>query len=199
MSDRAVAPVVGVPLLLAVTVALATVVGAGVVGTSATPGAPTQATFEASADTTGEIRVVHTGGDAIDPEDLALTVRVDGDLLAFQPPVPFFSARGFESGPTGVFNSATGGEWRAGEAASLRVADSNEPTLTAGATVTVRIYADDVGIAVLEVPVQDASTASPSPSVPAASSPEPPPSASSPATADSASGPEAVPASVSGT
>lgn len=197
MSDRAVAPVVGVPLLVAVTVALATVAGAGVVGTPAIPGAPTQATFEASADTSGEIRVVHTGGDAIDPEDLALTVRVDGDPLAFQPPVPFFSARGFESGPTGVFNSATGGEWGAGEAASLRVAGSNEPTLTAGATVTVRIYADDVGIAVLEVTVQDASTASPS--VPAVSSPGPPPSASSPATAESASVAAPAPASVSGT
>lgn len=198
MSDRAVAPVVGVPLLVAVTVALATAVGVGVVQRPAAPAAPTQATFEASADSTGEIRVVHTGGDAVDPADLAVTVRVDGDPLAFQPPVPFFSARGFESGPTGVFNSATRGEWRAGEAASLRVAGSNELTLSADTTLEIRIFADDVSIAVLEVTVQDASTASPS-SVPADSLEVPPPVASSPATSRSASGPVAAPASVSGT
>lgn len=199
MSDRAVAPVVGVPILVAVTVALAAVVGAVVVGSPGAPAAPTQATFEASADSTGEIRVVHTGGDAVDPAALELTVRVDGDPLAHQPPVPFFSARGFESGPTGVFNSAARGEWRAGEAASLRVAGSNEPTLSAGAAVEVRIYADGVALAVLEVTAQDASTASPSPSVPADPPAGSPPAASSPATSRSASGPVAASPSASGT
>lgn len=171
MSHRAVAPVVGVALLVAVTVALASAVGAGVVlQTPGAPATPTAASFDAEADATGEIRVVHTGGDAVDPDALRLVVHVDGDPLASQPPVPFFSARGFESGPTGVFNSATRGEWQAGEAASLRIARSNEPTLTPGATVELRVYVDDVRIAVMEVTVQAASTVSPSPSSPPVSS-----------------------------
>lgn len=167
MSERAVAPVVGVALLVAVTVVLASAVGAGVV--LQFPGAPpdpTAASFDAEADATGEIRVVHTGGDAIDPDALRLAVRVDGVPLTSQPPIPFFSARGFESGPTGVFNSATHGEWRAGQAASLGGADSNEPALSEGATVELRIYADDVRVAVLDVTVQVASTVSPPSSVP---------------------------------
>lgn len=160
MTDRAVAPVVGVALLVALTVILASAIAAGVVQTPGSPAAPTLASFDAEADATGEIRVVHTGGDAIDPDDLEVVVHVDGVPLSSQPPVPFFSARGFESGPTGVFNSATRDAWRAGEVASLRVAGSNEPTISEGATVALRIYVDDVRIGALEVTAQAASTAS---------------------------------------
>lgn len=210
MSNRAVAPVVGVVLLVAVTASLAAVVGAGVVG-SPVPPEPTTATFRADADATGEIRMVHVGGDPIDPEELRLAVRVDGEPLASQPPVPFFSAMGFESGPTGVFNSATRGEWRAGQEATLRVAASNEPPLRAGAAVEIRIYVDDLLVATKEVVVQAASTASPSlsaspssassaslspPSTASSPSPEPPPAAS---LSVSKSTPPAPPAGSSGT
>lgn len=165
MSDRALAPVVGVVLLVAVTAVLAVGVVAGVVESPGPAAAPTAA-FDGEADATGEIRAVHAGGDTIAPDELGLRVRVDGEPLAAQPPVPFFSATGFESGPTGMFNRATRGERRAGQAASLRVADSNEPTLSAGATVELRLYVDGVRVAALEVPVQAASMASPSPSIP---------------------------------
>lgn len=197
MSDRAVAPLVGVALLVAVTVILAASVAAGVVHTTGAAPVPTAASFEAEADATGEIRAIHTGGDAVDPDALELVVRVDGVPLASQPPVPFFSAQGFESGPTGVFNSATRGEWQAGEAASLRVAGSNEPTLAEGATVELRIYVDGVRIAVLEVTVQAASTVSPSP--PAAPSAASLPSGPPPAASRRASGSGSASASVPGT
>lgn len=117
MSRRAISSVVGLVCLLAVTVVLAATVGAVAPATSTS--SPTIATFEASAEPTGEIRVAHRGGDAIDPETIELHISVDGEPLAEQPPVPFFSARGFESGPTGAFNSAS--RTRCGTARSDRL------------------------------------------------------------------------------
>lgn len=67
--------------------------------------------------------------------------------------MPFFSVRGFQSGPTGLFNSATDGEWRAGETGSFRVASTNDPELASGATVELGLYADDKQIAHLETTV----------------------------------------------
>lgn len=151
MTTRATSPVVGVVLLTAVTVVAAAAVGSAVVVDPPDP-APT-ASFDATADASGEISLTHQGGDAVDPDALRVRVRVDGDPLAEQPPVPFFSARGFESGPTGPFNSATGGEWRAGETASFRVAATNDPELRPGAAVEVRLYVDDQRIALLETTV----------------------------------------------
>lgn len=151
MSARATSPVVGVALLTAVTVVAAAAVGSAVVVDPPRP-APT-ASFDAAADASGEIRVTHRGGDPVDPGALRVRVRVDGDPLAHQPPVPFFSARGFESGPTGPFNSATGAEWHAGETGSFRVASTNEPVLQPGATVELRLYVDDQRIGMLETTV----------------------------------------------
>lgn len=151
MADRATSPVVGVVLLTALTVVAATAVGAAVVVDPPEP-APTAA-VALEADASGEVRVTHNGGDPLGPDSLRVRVRVDGDPLAEQPPVPFFSARGFESGPTGPFNSATGGEWRAGETASFRVAATNDPQLRPGATVALRLYVDDQRVARLETTV----------------------------------------------
>lgn len=148
MADRAASPVVGVVLLTAVTVVAASAVGTAVVVDPPEP--PPTAAFELAADASGEIRVTHHGGDAVDPDSLRVRVRVDGEPLAEQPPVPFFAAAGFEGGPTGAFNSATDGEWRAGETAMFRLAATNEPTVTSGAAVEVRLYVDDQRIALLE-------------------------------------------------
>ena len=140
MADRGVAPVLGVVLLVGVTVGLGVAVAAAVPPEPAQP-APT-VSLGLEADVSGEVRLTHRGGDALDPEALRVRVTVDGDALAEQPPVPFFSAHGFESGPTGAFNSATTGTWRAGETASFTVAATNSPTLSTGATVRVRLYSD---------------------------------------------------------
>jgi len=151
MSGRAAAPVVGVVLLTAVTVLAAGTLGAAVLADPPTP-AP-NAAFDVEADATGEVRLTHHGGDGVDPAALRVRVRVDGEALAHQPPVPFFAARGFRAGPTGPFNSAAEGAWRAGETASFRVAGTNEPSLTSGATVEVRLYVERERIAVLRTAV----------------------------------------------
>jgi flagellin-like protein len=145
---RGLSPVVGVVCLLAVTVVLATIVGVSAPVTIASE--PTVAAFETTVEPTGEVRLTHQAGDPIDPGELRLRISVDGEPLAEQPPVPFFSAPGFESGPGGVFNSATADRWDVGETASLTIADTNAPSIEAGDTVTIRLYADGDRIASLE-------------------------------------------------
>lgn len=148
MSGRAVAPIVGVVLLLAVTVVAATAVGTAV--TVEPPIQPTNTAFEAAADADGEVRITHLRGDPIDPETLRLRVSVDGELLDEQPPVPFFSAHGFESGPDGAFNVAFEGKWRPGETASFRIAGTNDPAVRAGSSIEVELYVGAAAIATLE-------------------------------------------------
>ncbi|MFC6837181.1 type IV pilin [Halomarina ordinaria] len=153
MTDRAVSPVVAVVCLLAVTVAAAATVGVFAQGLADSPTAapaPTAALSLAVDAEDDELALTHRSGDPIDPDDLRLRVAVDGDPLARQPPVPFFSARGFESGPTGAFNSATGGDWRAGETARLRLAGTNT-AIEEGSHVTVRVWVDGRPVARLGV------------------------------------------------
>lgn len=152
MGVRAVSPVVGIVCLLAVTVLLATAVGVATTQITS-PSSTTVATFEATAESDGTVTIVHRGGDSIDVAALELRVRIGGEPLERQPPVPFFSARGFESGPTGPFNSAMAGQWRAGEPASFRIAETNAPTPSAGDTVTIRVLVDGNGVARLETTV----------------------------------------------
>jgi flagellin-like protein len=151
VSPRGLSPVVGVVCLVGITVVLAATVGVAV-PTSIGP-EPTLATFDVAAEPDGQLRVTHQGGDAIDPESIDLHVRVDGEPLTEQPPVPFFSASGFESAPTGAFNSATGGTWRTGETASLRVAATNAPAIEAGDTISIRLSVEGYGVAELETRV----------------------------------------------
>ena len=148
--SRGISPVVGVVCLLAVTALLAAVVVAAV--PAAPDSAPVVATFDldVDADGMGELRVTHTGGNEIDPESIGLDVHVADAPLAKPPPVPFFSARGFESAPTGAFNSGRTEPWRAGETASLALAGTNEPAIDPGDTVTVRLYVDGDLLAELE-------------------------------------------------
>lgn len=155
MPDRGVSPVVGVVCLTAVTVVLAAIVGTAVLGATPQPSTPSvpSASFGLAAEPSGDVTLVHRGGDAVDPETIELFVRVGDEPLEWQPPVPFFSARGFESGPTGAFNSATTDTWEAGETASFTVAGTNDPGLRAGETVTVRISIDGHGVSAVETTV----------------------------------------------
>lgn len=137
--DRAVSPAVGVTLLVAVTVMAATAVGTAALVLD-TPTEPTQATVTLSVDADADrLRLTHRGGDTLDVSRLSLTVTVDGKSLREQPPVPFFAATGYVSGPTGPFNSGSEPRWTAGETAGLRLASTNAPTIDAGDVVTVRI------------------------------------------------------------
>lgn len=141
--DRATSPVVGVALLVALTVLAATAVGTVAFALEAPSPAPT-ASFSLSADADSDrIALTHRGGEAIAVEQLRLVVEIDGEQLDYQPPVPFFAAEGFRSGPTGPFNSADDGTWTAGERGTIRLATTNAPRPEPGDTVTVRVIVDD--------------------------------------------------------
>ncbi|MFA9425618.1 type IV pilin [Natronorubrum sp. A-ect3] len=149
-SHRGISPVVGLVVLLALTVALAAVVAVGVGAISLESSGPTAA-FDLAVD--GEpsrITIEHVGGDPINVSELSVTITVDEQELIEQPPVPFVGASGFDGTPTGPFNSATDPEWRAGERGSFVIADTNDPTIDPGDTVTVTLAVDDTRIAVLE-------------------------------------------------
>ncbi|SFF81809.1 Protein of unknown function [Halopelagius inordinatus] len=147
MSARALSPVVGVVVLVGLTVAVAAVVGAGAVAfapedaatdrSRGQPSAGVALSLTADGDTA---TLTHEAGRPLSVRRLRVRVEVDGTPLRHQPPVPFFSARGFRSGPTGPFNAASDGTWSVGERASFAVAGTNDPALEAGRTVTVTVY-----------------------------------------------------------
>lgn len=146
-TERAVTPVLGTVLLIAVVLVLGVLV-AGVAFGLSSPSTSAQVSLGISVDADADrITVVHEGGDSIDVTALSVRVTVDDQPLDRQPPVPFFSAYGFRPGPTGPFNAATEGPWRAGQRASFRLASTNDPTIDPGDRVTVRIYENDVPIA----------------------------------------------------
>jgi flagellin-like protein len=138
---RGVTPVVGVILLVGVTVVLALSVGAVLTTPDLreTPSASLSLAVDSADD---RIALTHEGGDTLDVSALNVTIEIDGTALAEQPPVPFFAANGFESGPTGPFNSRSPDEWQAGETAGVRLADTNAPTLVDGSEVSVLVTAD---------------------------------------------------------
>ena len=141
---RALAPVAAV-LLFAVTVLLAgvtvTALATGVASTDLSPAPMAAMTCSADADS-GTLAFTHRGGNPLDPTRLRLRVSVDGDPLVHQPPVPFFAASGFESGPTGPFNRGWAGRWTAGTTASLSLAGTNSE-LGRGDSVRLRLWSDD--------------------------------------------------------
>jgi len=136
---RAVSPVVGTVSLVLIAVLLAGVLTASVGTASLDRTDPEFARLSASASPDGTIVLTHDGGQPIDVRRVSLKVSVEGQRLTQQPPVPFFSAPGFDPGPTGPFNSAADPEWTVGEQASFTLSDSNEPGLEPGATVTITV------------------------------------------------------------
>lgn len=148
MTDRAVSPAIGVVLLVAITVIAAITLGMGVL--QFTPAETPPARFTLSSDsTTGTITLTHRGGHALDPESLRLRIAINGKPIIHQPPIPFFAADGFQSGPTGPFNAAYEGNWTAGESASVRLASTNTP-LQPGDRITVRLYQGETQIVMIE-------------------------------------------------
>lgn len=142
MSRRAVAPVVGVSLLLAVVVVLAAVVGAFVVGLGGESENAPQAAITGECDG-NEITLTHAGGDDLDVNELAVRIFVDGRPLEKQPAVPATGMPGFRGAPGGAFNSQSDNTWTAGETASVKIAaTTNSPQPSTGSRVTVRFYMD---------------------------------------------------------
>jgi flagellin-like protein len=149
VSDRAVSPVIAVVLLIAITVVAAAALGVTVFGIFSVE-SPPRATFTLSADsTTQTITLTHRGGAPVDPASLRLRIAVDGEPIAHQPPIPFFAAEGFMSGPTGPFNIADEGKWIAGQSASVQLASTNTQ-FQAGSVISIRLYVDNYLLITLE-------------------------------------------------
>lgn len=136
-NSRALSPVIGAILLVAITAVSASAFFALNIDLT-TPTDPV--VLDLKADASGSITIVHRGGHPIDPDGISVRIYVNGEPLAYQPPIPFFSTTGFESAPTGHFNSARDGLWYAGEAGGLVIASTNSPTPRPGDTLTVEIF-----------------------------------------------------------
>ncbi|MDV7351296.1 type IV pilin N-terminal domain-containing protein [Halorubrum distributum] len=93
--DRAVSPVIGVILMVAITVILAAVIGTFVLGLGDQLGdtAP-QASFSVDETTATEVTIVKTGGETLDTNDL--TLSVNGNRIADS--TASFSGNDWESG-----------------------------------------------------------------------------------------------------
>ena len=146
---RALAPV-GAMVLIALAVVLAGGVAAGTLSAAGPTDPPPTASLSLAVE--GEqVTVTHQSGEPVPVAALDVHVTVNGEPLAHQPPVPFFSATGFRPGPTGAFNAASGTDrLTAGESASFRVAGSNDPALGAGDEVEVRLTVRGGTVATLE-------------------------------------------------
>lgn len=149
--SRALSPVIGIPLLVGITVVLSATIGIVTIGIPAldAPQTPVVVSVTATADT-NQITLVNDGGRTVDVRDITLQLAIDEVPLRYQPPVPFFAAKGYRSGPTGAFNSATDPMWEPGERVSIRLASTNTPSLSTNAKLTVRITIDDTPIASVE-------------------------------------------------
>ena len=154
VTDRGLSPVVGVVSLVAVTVAASAAVGTAVLSAAPSEPVPSAAT-DVTATANGRVTLHHRGGAALDVAALTVQIRVDGEPLAHQPPVPFVGAHGYQGAPSGSFNAASDDEWTAGERASLRLAGTNAPALTSGARLTVDLYVENGRVAHAETTVRD--------------------------------------------
>lgn len=153
--SRAVSTTLGVLLLTALTLVFATVAGVAVVATERPADVPEPVVLSASAtvdtdDETVQVVLVHEGGPHLDVREIDVRIAADGDRLVHQPPVPFYSASGFASFPSGPFNPVTDPRWEPGERAGLVITGENAEPVVPGGTVKIEVYRDDLPIAVVE-------------------------------------------------
>lgn len=148
---RASAPIVGSVLVVGLAVIVATMVGTVMLGIGSTPDPAPHAAVDLSVED-NTLRFTHQSGETLDVEELSVRISVDGEPLAKQPPVPFFSSAGFTP-PTGPFHAKSGSEWEVGETTSLTVAGTNSPHIEAGSTVSVRLFVDESAVIETETTV----------------------------------------------
>ena len=105
--DRAVSPVIGVILMVAITVILAAVIGTFVLGLGDSLG-DSQPTAQLSADATaGELTIEHGGGDTIPANELRIQITSDqGDGTATE---EFDQRFGVGDEATAAYDADTGG------------------------------------------------------------------------------------------
>lgn len=139
--SRALSPVIGVVTLVSLTVLLSTTLLWTVSIDVAEPAPRPSLSLSADA-ATETVRLSHRHGDELDMTSVDVSVEIGGKALQYQPPVPFFAATGFESGPEGAFNVAGSTTLRAGETASFALATTNSPGIAVGDTVSVQLRVD---------------------------------------------------------
>ncbi len=102
-NQRAVSPVIGVILMVAITVILAAVIGAFVLGLGdqVSSSAP-QASFEFSYNSDGNVTITHAGGTTLDGNQLSISGIADTSL--------FETDRSYRSGDALVSNAETDGD-----------------------------------------------------------------------------------------
>jgi hypothetical protein len=142
-------------LLVAVTVVAAAGVRAFLPSLPGDSPEPRGVAAEATSD--GTVALTLLAGPRVNPGPLDVRVEVEGEPLARQPPVPFFSASGFHSGPTGAFNAASDDDWTVGETVTFRNAATNEPVPAVGDTVRVELRARGQLLGAAETTVESAS------------------------------------------
>jgi hypothetical protein len=145
--SRGTIPLVGVVLLVALTVAAGAVVAAGALGVE--PHSPAdRVALEVAVDAGGNrIALTHAGGTTLDVRELSLTIRIEGEPLTHQTPIPYFAAPGFVGAPTGPINSGGDPDWSTGERATLRIAATNEPRPGPGDRMTVELAGERAALA----------------------------------------------------
>jgi flagellin-like protein len=127
--DDAVSPVIGVILMVAITVILAAVIGAFVLGIGSSQEKAPQATFSFSYDDAGdgwssgtnndEVTISHDGGETVDNSSLAFTIR----------------GNNIRDGDTTVSNDIGGSTWSAGT--SMTIAEDGGDGIQSGDTVRI--------------------------------------------------------------
>lgn len=158
--SRAVSSALGVLLVTALTLVLAAVAGVAVIATVppttvSSADLPEPVVLSASADVdpddgTVRVTIVHESGSRLDVREIVIRLSAGGTRLEHQPSVPFYSAPGFGSFPSGPFNPAADPRWERGERASLVLTGANADPVQPGTTVRIELYRDDFPIAAVE-------------------------------------------------
>ena len=147
MDNRAVAPVIGIVLLIVVSIVCAGVIVLFVTDIADLRSTPT-VVIDGTVDTSeNNITLVHTSGDDIPVDYLDLRITIDGVPMKYQPPVPFDSATGFSTGPSGPLHAWGDDTWSPQQESVIHLAGSNEPLPDPDSTVEVSITYDDRPIA----------------------------------------------------
>jgi flagellin-like protein len=112
--DRAVSPVIGVVLMVAITVILASVIGTFVLdmGRNAAQTAP-QASLSVSVDaSTDNVTIEHDGGDAVDAENTRVIIEhANGSSITFDPARSSATLTVGDAVEASVDGQAMGGVW----------------------------------------------------------------------------------------
>lgn len=146
---RAISPVIGVVLLTGCVVALGVTVGAMALAYEpAEPAPQTLVSATVDAETNGIVLTLDRG-DPLDMQDLSFVIEIDGEALETQP--TYGSQSGLSGYPKGPLHPDTDPTWTRGESTSFGIAKTtNNPHPEPESTVTIRIFSNDLPVAIVE-------------------------------------------------